>query len=375
METRPLIEVLAEIPDFRQGQGKRHNLAAILAMAVAAILCGYKSYSAIAQWGRNYGAKLSQALGFKKNTPCASTLHTIFSKLDKQMLEAKLSAWAQTVMAATKPETETLEALAADGKTLRGSRKQGATGVHLLSIFSHRLGLTLAQESVADKTNEIPILPQMLENLVLQGSVLTMDALNTQRQTAQAILTQGADYLMIVKDNQPQLLEQIQTVFEQPAVAPVAVAEEFDSGHGRIESRRLSASCILRNYCDWPGTQQVFKLERMAIHKNTGLYRQETVYGITSLSPQRASATTLLHLSRGQWLIENQSHYVRDVTFDEDRSQVRTGNIPQIMAALRNIAIGLIHCAGESSIAAACRRFAAQPWAALALIGVYQKTE
>lgn len=375
MGARALIEVLAEIEDFRQEQGKRHSLAAIMAMAVAAIICGYRTYGAIAQWGRNYDRQLIAALGFKhEQTPCASTLHTIFSKLDKEMFEAKLTDWAQSVMAATPMASGQLEALAADGKTLRGSRKQGAVGVHLLSLFSHRLGLTLAQQAVPDKTNEIPILPAMLKNLILTGRVITMDALNTQRETAQTILDQGGDYLMIVKENQADLLEQIQTVFEQPAPSPMAVVEQFDLGHARVESRRLTASTILSGYCDWPGTAQVFEIHRTTILKNTGLYREERVYGITSLAPQHASAQALLHLVRGQWAIENKSHYVRDVTFDEDRSQVRSGNIPQIMAALRNTAIGLIHLAGFSAIAASCRRFAAQPWLALALLGI-QRTE
>src|SRR5438105_5501635 len=136
-----LIEVFSAIPDFRQAGGKRHPLPAILALAAAAMLCGYRSYSAIAEWGRNYGQALASALGFKNGkTPCAATLHTIFRRLDKQRFEAQLGGWAEAVLAAT--ATAELEAEAIDGKSLRSSQKQGARGAHLLSAVSHRLGLT-----------------------------------------------------------------------------------------------------------------------------------------------------------------------------------------------------------------------------------------
>jgi len=120
---------------------------------------------------------------------------------------------------------------------------------------------------------------------------------------------------------------------------------------------------------------QVFAIERRVTRKSSGAERAEIVYGVTSLSRERASATQVLELVRGHWHIENKSHWVRDVTFDEDRSQVRVSSLPQVMAALRNTAIGLMRVAGETNIAAACRRFAAQPWSALALIGIIQRTE
>ncbi|MCX6028494.1 MAG: ISAs1 family transposase [Chloroflexi bacterium] len=123
-------------------------------------------------------------------------------------------------------------------------------------------------------------------------------------------------------------------------------------------------------YTHWPGLQQVFQIERTITIKKTGLQRHEIVYGVTSLTPQQADAAHLLHLVRGHWCIENRTHWVRDVTFDEDRSTVRCGNIPQVMAALRNVAISLARLAGHTNIAAACRHYAARPWAALALLGI-----
>ena len=371
-QVRPLIEVLAEIPDVRSHHGKRHPLVAILALACSAMLCGYRSYTAIAEWGRYYGEDLVRALGFTHRPPCAATLHTVFRRVDRESFEAKIGAWAEGLLGEP-PDTQGGEdAIAIDGKTLRGSQKQGAAGAHLLSALAHRVGLTLAQQAVDDKTNEIPVAVDLLRHLVLEGRIVTMDALLTQRQIAQHIVDAGGDYVMVVKANQPRLLDDIQTVF---ALAPQVgerrtVAETLDLGHGRIEQRRLQTSPVLVGYSQWPGLAQVFQLERQVIIKRTGEVREEVVAGVTSLAPERADAARLLALVRGQWHIENQSHWVRDVTFDEDRSQVRCGSIPQVMAALRNTVIGLMRWAGHTNMAAACRRFAAQPRAALHLIGL-----
>jgi predicted transposase YbfD/YdcC len=370
---RPLVASLHEIPDPRYSRGRRHPLVAILALMCVAMLCGYRSYSAMAEWGRCYGQKLARALGFTHaKTPCAATLYHVLRQLDGNVVEATLGAWAASVLTALPPVPGELEALAIDGKTLRGSRKQGAPAVHLLSVLSPRLGLTLWQQAVADKTNEIPVLEDVLRELVVEGRVITVDALLTQRAIADRIVQGGGDYVMLVKGNQPQLQHDIQLVFHETHLLAetMATAETVDSGHGRLEQRRLTASSALVGYSDWPGLAQVFQLERGVIMKKSGEHRHEVVYGVTSLSRDQAGPERLLSLVRQHWSIENKSHWVRDVTFDEDRSQGRCGSIPQVMAAFRNTAMGLMRCAGETNIAAACRRFAAKPWAALALIGI-----
>lgn len=371
-QPKPLIEVFAEIPDFRRRQGTRHPLAAIFSLACCAMLCGYRSYSAIAEWGRNYGTGIAHALGFTHQTPCAATLHTVFRHVERNTLEAQLGAWAEGVVATTPPAPSAGDAaIALDGKTLRGSRKQGAPGVHLLSALSHHLGLTLAQQAVDEKTNEITQVETVLRQLVLQDRVVTMDALLTQRHVAQTIVDGGGDYVMIVKDNQPQLRADIELVFTLPPAGDrQESARTVDIGHGRIEQRNLTTSEALMDYSDWPGLAQVFELGRHVIIKKTGEERVEVVYGVTSLRSEQVTPGRLLDLVRGHWHIENKSHWVRDVTFDEDRSQVRCGNIPQVMAALRNTVMGLLRWAGHTNIAAACRRLAAQPAQALALIGI-----
>jgi predicted transposase YbfD/YdcC len=370
-QPRPLIEVLAEMPDLRSRRGKRHPLSAMLAMACCAMLCGYRSYSALAEWGRNYGTGIAQALGFTHNTPCAATLHTIFRQVDRDDLEARLGTWAESVVVSTPAASAGEVAVALDGKTLRGSQKQGAPGVHLLSALSHHVGLTLTQQAVDAKTNEITQVETVLRQLVLKDRVVTMDALLTQRHVAQAIVDAGGDYVMIVKENQPQLRADIELVFTLPPAGDrQETARTVDIGHGRIEQRNITTSEALVGYSTWPGLAQVFELGRHVIMQKTGQERVEVVYGVTSLSSERATPGRVLDLVRGHWSIENKSHWVRDVTFDEDRSQVRCGSIPQVMAALRNTAIGLLRWAGHTNIAAACRRLAAQPAQALALIGI-----
>ena len=198
LSCRPLVDVLAEVPDFRKSQGRRHPLPAILALACAATLCGYKSYGAMAAWGKNYGHELAEALGFARGkTPAVGTLHTVFRSLDKKALEQALATWAECVLAALpkhdqkRDQKEGPPALALDGKTLCGSKNQGACDVHLLSAVSHGLGLTLFQEAVSDKTNEITAAQTVLASLVLEGRVVTMDALLTQKAIAETIVAKG----------------------------------------------------------------------------------------------------------------------------------------------------------------------------------------
>jgi predicted transposase YbfD/YdcC len=267
--------------------------------------------------------------------------------------------------------------VALDGKTMRGSRKQGAEDTHLLSALSHRLGLTVHQRAVSDKTNEIGAVADLLRAIVLEGRVFTMDAMLTQRAAATQIVEGKGEYVMVVKENQPALLADIRVVFERPhwLLGEQPRATTIDIGHGRIERRSIRTSSVMAGYSDWPGLEQVFRIERTREKKKTGEREHEVVYGVTSLTSEQAGPRELLDLVRGHWSIENRSHWVRDVTFDEDRSQVRTGNIPHVMAALRNTAIGLMRRAGESNIAAACRRFAAKPREALALLGIYPTTE
>jgi Transposase DDE domain len=147
----------------------------------------------MAEWGRHSGAHLGQALGFTHRSPCAATLHTVLRRVDREALEAKLGAWAAGLLSAAPGIEEVEDAIALDGKTWRGSKKQGAPGALLLSALAHRVGLILAQQAVDDKTNESPVALDLLRQLVLEGRIVTMDALLTQRQIAQQIVDAQGD--------------------------------------------------------------------------------------------------------------------------------------------------------------------------------------
>jgi DDE_Tnp_1-associated/Transposase DDE domain len=302
-QCRPLIDVLAEIPDVRHARGKRHPLPSVLALICVAVLCGYRSYSAIAQWARIYPRDLVEALGLTHPIPpCPATLCNILRQVDQEQIEAKLGGWAESVLACLPPASSDDEAVALDGKTLRGSQHQGALNVHVLSALSHRLGLTLGQQTVDAKTNEITHVVPLLRSLVLDGRIFTMDALLTQRTVAQTIVEGGGDYVMLVKGNQPHLEEDIALVFtEPPEDDRQRIAETLDRGHGRIEHRRLTLSDALVGYSTWPGLQQVFRLDRETLLRATGEIRAETVYGVTSLDRARADADRVLGIVRHHW--------------------------------------------------------------------------
>jgi predicted transposase YbfD/YdcC len=336
-------------------------------------MCGARSQAAIADWGQNYGTRWLTRLGIRRRRgPSQPTLHRIFKGLDSALFERCVTRWAERVLTTCAATPAALEALSIDGKSLRASAGQGASESHLLGAISQRLGVVVAQLAVGDKSHEAAEIESLLSALVLEGRVVTCDALHTHAAVAQAILAGGGDYLLPVKDNQPLLRQDIALVFEHADRLSDTITEvrTTDQHGGRIETRRLRASTALEGYLDWPGHAQVLELRRTVTEKRTGKTRSEVAHAITSLGRERATARQLLEVWRSHWHIENRLHWVRDVTFDEDRSQVRAGHVPQVMATLRNIAISLLRISGAANIAAACRRYAAQPDLALAAVGI-----
>ena len=369
-----LAAFLAQVPDTRQRQGRRHPLAAVLGLILSGLLAGRDQAAAIAEWGREYPPEVMHQLGFRRGkTPAPSTLHLILKGLDWPALEEQLRAWAEAVLVVL--DLTGAVVLAADGKTLRGSLKQGSEVSHLLSVVVHGIGITLSHEAVSRKTNEITALPKVLGRLLLQGRVITMDALLTQREIAAQIAAAGADYVMPVKGNQPALEAALAARFEGEALAEGEVqrAETDEQGHGRCEWRRLTLVQLPANTVDWPAAAQGFRLERVTWRwRRTGppRYQSSTVYGITSLARARAGAAPLLGFTRGHWTIENRSHWVRDCLFGEDASQVATGAVARAMAALRTTAISLLRVQREPNLARARRRLQAHPEQCLALLGL-----
>jgi predicted transposase YbfD/YdcC len=209
----------------------------------------------------------------------------------------------------------------------------------------------------------------LLASMEFADLVVTGDAQFCQRELSRQVVAGGGDYFWVVKENQPDLWEAIATLFALPPPGERFGRAWSRDRHGdRHESRLLLASAALGAYLDWPHLGQVCATVRQITHKGTT--RTETRYAITSLTPARAAPRRLLAIGRGHWGIENRLHWVRDVTFDEDRCQVRTGAAPQVLAAVRNTAIGVLRRAGHTNIAAALRRHAAHPLDALRLLGL-----
>ena len=204
MERLSLAEALASVPDPRKRRGRRHPLTAVLSLAVVAILAGCKSLEAIAQFGREHGPALTHALGFTRgDCPTKSCLSKLFRRLDIDAFEAALTRWILSRIG------EGWVALAVDGKTLRGSADGEIPGVHLLSAYVPCAAATIAQMRVDAKTNEHKAALKLLGVLPLQGKIVTGDAMFTHRDVAEQVLDAGGDYILIVKDNQPELKEQI----------------------------------------------------------------------------------------------------------------------------------------------------------------------
>jgi predicted transposase YbfD/YdcC len=202
----------------------------------------------------------------------------------------------------------------------------------------------------------------------VEGRVVTGDALYCQRALCGRVLERGGDYFVVVDANQPALLDDLYWLFAWPAPGEtIRTTVSYDQHGDRRERRRLWASGALRGYLDWPGMQQVCKIERQV--ERRGKVSTEVAYAITSLGPKTRPAQ-LLRIWRGHWAIENRLHYVRDVTFGEDASRVRSGGAPQVMAALRNVALALLREAGHTNVAAGLRAVGWQTGSALALLGL-----
>ncbi|RKU16661.1 ISAs1 family transposase, partial [Candidatus Poribacteria bacterium] len=239
---------------------------------------------------------------------------------------------------------------------------------------------TLTQQGVSDKTNEIPVSTEILKNFDLNGKVITTDALLTQKTFCQAIIAGNRDYVLPVKNNQPELYDDIQKLFQDvpntlsedathpPLGDPIYTHETHEKSHGRLETRCLKASTSLNAYLDWPGIAQVLQYRYTDKNLNTGEETTKVQYGRTSLTPEAASAERLLELRRGHWSIENKSHWIRDTQLGEDASPVRCGAIPQVMAALRNAALAVLRFAGVTRIADKIKYYASKHLLAVNLI-------
>lgn len=378
-----LLSVFATVPDPRRRQGVRFALAAVLALAAAAILSNHLSVLAIAEWGATQRSDLLHALGFPDGvTPHQSTMQRLFRKLNPDSLSTALTGYFAGSPSSLRAQGS--QGVAIDGKAQRGRLAFDSSGcpVHTLSAFLHEHGIVLAAEPIentgqADKAEaELTVAPDLINRIDWQGRVMTADALFCQRKLCQQVVAAGGDYLLVVKENQPTLYEDIRLLFDPPNKSlPLDDRRDaitVDHGHGRhYDTRHLIASTDLIGYSDWPALAQVFRLERT--WQEGGITKTEVQYGITSLPPGVADPTRLLALKRGHWQIENGLHYVKDVTLGEDRSLIHLGNGPSVMALLRDLAISLLHQTGSRTIAPRLRFHSRHPEHAVALLTAFHR--
>jgi predicted transposase YbfD/YdcC len=245
--------------------------------------------------------------------------------------------------------------VAVDGKTLRGSGHGQEDSRHLLAAYDHAHGAVLGQVEVGAKTNEIPLFPALLDRLDITNAVITADALHAQREHATYLARRGAHYLLIVKRNQPGLHTQLAAL---PWREVPKAYDKRERGHGRTERRTLKVTSVAAGLA-FPHAAQAIQITRR--RKVKGKWSRQTCYAVTSLTLTQASYAQLAAIIRGHWGIEDRLHWVRDLDFDEDRSQIRTASGPRIMASLRNLVITILRLAGTTSIAAALRYHCRRP--------------
>lgn len=363
-ELAALAEVLAAVPDPRRVRGRRYRIGTLLALCLVAVLGGARSLAQIARYAANAGDEVRAELGLQRATPNASTLGRLLARIDGDALDEAVGAWLARHATDPVRDEEALVGLAVDGKSVRGSRTDETT-VHLLAAALHESQTVLAQRQVAAKSNEIPALAPLLARFDLRGVVVTADAMHTQRKTAKKIVAAGGHYLLVAKGNQKKLQRQLRRLpwWQIPLLDRTRAA-----GHGRREIRRLKA-CTVQAGLLFPHAVQAIEIKRRRVHKKTGKIQHKTVYAVTSLAPDQASPTRLAQLVQDHWSVEA-LHHVRDVTFAEDASKIRTGSAPRAMATLRNLAIGLMRQAGWANIAAAADHYRSHPEHATALLKI-----
>lgn len=388
-----LLEVFASVPDPRRRRGKRHSLASILGLCAAAVLSGCLTLVEITAWVSAAEQGLLAGLGCWQNrsgryvAPHPDTVERVFDRLGAQDLADHIGGYLAakaTRGPVTFPVTGPVlqPAVAVDGKALRGA--VGADGMipYLLAAASHGESVVLAERLIGAKTNEVPEFAPLLRQAQAQfaGHVFTMDAAHTVRAHARFLVEElGAHYLMIVKENQKKLFDRLDGLdWTSVPVSHTTV----DKGHGRRERRTIQVVDAPADL-GFPHAAQVFLIERYTTrtvrkrakgsrkYKKVQVHSAVAVLGVTSLSAREAAPEHLATYVRRHWSIENKVHWVRDVTFREDASQIRTGSRPRVMATLRNLAVGLIRQAGYTKIAETTRKIKHDPHLLLTILGLH----
>jgi predicted transposase YbfD/YdcC len=371
---------LAALHDRRGRRGKRYALPVLLLLIVLAKLSGEDRPSGIADWVAHRRVPLAQALGLRlPRAPHHNTYRRVLAQaVAPGDLDAAVGAFFRAL-----PQVGRSVLISIDGKRVKGTMgAEDPHGAHLLVAYLPQEGIVLLQLPAGHRDNEIRVAPALVQALDLRGKIVAADALHTQRALSAQIVAAGGAYLWRVKANQPTLRADIAELFTADDRTVEGghlphdwrTARQVAKGHGRREVRRVTVSTELNGYSDWPGLEQVFRLERERITSTSGKRQREIVYGLTSLTPARASPARLLALTRAYWGVENGLHYRRDVTFHEDATRLTQGHAGHVMASLNNLVLGLLRLAGFTNLAAARRYCGADLAHALALLSPAPRT-
>jgi len=326
-----LVRAVKAIEDPRRQSGYfRHRLVDILVIAFSAILCGAQSYDDLEEFGKARYTWLSVFLELPYGIPSADTFERVFELLDPQKVVKRLRKIFGSDEIAGK-------IIAFDGKTIRGSKRNGNRAYHVLSAFLTDDQVVIGEEIVDEKSNEITAIPELLDEINVTGATVTIDAMGTQTEIASMIIEKGADYVLALKGNHGSLLNSVRGYFELYAPQPKTSTHEI--GHGREEKREYFLEALKPDFSwmheclDWKGIAGIGAVRSTVIEK--GKTRVETRYFITSIT----DADRFSRAIRSHWSIENGLHWHLDTTFDEDKSRFRKGNSAGVWNVLRKTAL------------------------------------
>jgi predicted transposase YbfD/YdcC len=334
-----------ELTDPRVQGRVEHRLIDIIIIAICAVICGANSWSEVETYGKAKIGWLRRFLELPNGIPSHDTFGRVFSLIEAEAFTACFIRWIEGVFRVTEGQV-----IAIDGKNARRSHQKtiGQDAIHLVSAWASANRLSLGQLKVADKSNEITAIPELLKLLDVQGCIVTIDAMGTQKEIATSIIEHHADYILALKGNQPHLLEDVQEWFTYAQQRgwqniPHRYAETVNKVSGRVEVRRLwaiedpLAFDYIRHYEGWTGLRCLIMLQRERRLDNRS--QTELVFYISSLP---ADAPRLLQAIRDHLSIENTCHWSLDVIFGEDASRVRIGHVPQNFALLRRLALSVL---------------------------------
>lgn len=314
-----------------------YPLDEILFLTISAVISGYDTLPSIQLFGETKQEWLRTFFPYKEGIPPKNVLREVFTRLDPIGFGKCFVKWINTVSILTDGEV-----VAIDGKTIRGSAESGKTNsaIHVVSAYASENHLCLGQEIVDKKENEIIAIPRLLEILAIKGCTVTIDAMGCQKTIAEAIIDQGADYILMVKDNQKELKNQIEKIFKLQS--PNKQNETTDAGHGRVETRVCEALDDLTFMDDkqaWPMLKSIVRVKSTRHIKRTKVTSQEIRYYITSLDPEPSRLNKAI---RSHWSIENNLHWILDVAFNEDSARRKKDNSPANFNIIYKIALALI---------------------------------